>query len=220
VSSNAIVTILRNFVAGAVVAAAFVATAGAQSYAEGKEYARLRNPIPVETGKNIEVIEFFSYGCPHCAEFEPILQNWMKSKPADVTFRRVPVMFQPRWENLAREYYILEAMGEDQKLSPAMFTAIHGKGAALWDEKAFLDWVAAQGADRKKAEELWGSFAIVGKVNRAKQLAQTYGIQSVPTIVVDGKYVTGPEHLGNGHAGMPGAIDFLVQKARAERPKS
>ena len=38
---------------------------------EGKNYARIANPQPVETGKKIEVIEFFSYGCPHCAELEP-----------------------------------------------------------------------------------------------------------------------------------------------------
>jgi thiol:disulfide interchange protein DsbA len=131
-------------------------------------------------------------------------------------------MYQPRWESLARVYYVVEALGpsEEQRLSPLIFSAIHGKGIALWDQKAFLDWIATQGVDRKKAEDLWGSFAVVGKVNRAKQLAQGYGIQSVPTIVVDGKYVTGPEHVGNSHAGLPPAIDFLVQKARSERPKS
>jgi len=217
--SNPTITALRNIAAGIVLLAAFAASAGAQGYAEGKEYIRLRNPMPVETGKNIEVVEFFSYGCPHCAEFEPFLQTWAKAKPADVTLRRIPVMFQPRWENLARAYYVLEAMGED-KLTPDMFSAIHGKGAPLWNEKDFFDWAASKGLDRKKVEELWGSFAVVGKVNRAKQLAQGYGIQSVPTVIVDGKYVTGPEHLQGGHAAMPAAIDFLVQKARAERPKS
>jgi len=216
---NPTITALRNIAAGIVLLAGFAASAGAQGYAEGKEYLRLRNPMPVETGKNIEVIEFFSYGCPHCAEFEPFLQTWAKAKPADVTLRRIPVMFQPRWENLARAYYVLDAMGED-KLTPDMFSAIHGKGAPLWNEKDFFDWAASKGLDRKKVEELWGSFAVVGKVNRAKQLAQGYGIQSVPTVIVDGKYVTGPEHLQGGHAAMPGAIDFLVQKARAERPKS
>jgi len=219
-SSNTIVNVLRRFGAGLALAAAFVATAGAQGYSEGQQYFRLRNPMPVETGKNIEVIEFFSYGCPHCAEFEPILQNWMKTKPADVSVRRVPVMFQPRWENLARVYYVVDALGEEQRLSPLIFNAIHAKGVPLWEQKAFLDWIATQGVDRKKAEDLWGSFAVVGKVNRAKQLAQSYDIQSVPTIVVDGKYVTGPEHVGNSHAGLPPAIDFLVQKARSERPKS
>ena len=216
---NPTITAVRDIAAAIVLLAAFAASAGAQGYAEGKEYLRLRNPMPVETGKNIEVVEFFSYGCPHCAEFEPFLQTWVKAKPADVTVRRIPVMFQPRWESLARVYYVLDAMGED-KLTPDVFAAIHGKGAQLWNEKDFFDWAASKGLDRKKVEELWGSFAVVGKVNRAKQLAQGYSIQSVPTVIVDGKYVTGPEHLQGGHAAMPAAIDFLVQKARAERPKS
>jgi thiol:disulfide interchange protein DsbA len=201
-------------------AAAFVATAGAQNLVEGQNYARLRNPMPVETGKNIEVLEFFSYGCPHCGELEPFLQTWLKNKPADVTFRRIPVMFQPKWENLAKIYYTMDALGDEAKYSPEIFSAIHGKGMNLSDDKVFLDWAASKGLDRKKVQDVMGSFAVVGKVNRAKQMAQAYGIQSVPTIIVDGKYTTGPERMPNGHAGVPSAIDALVQKARAERPKS
>jgi thiol:disulfide interchange protein DsbA len=201
-------------------AAAFVATAGAQNLVEGQNYARLRNPMPVETGKNIEVLEFFSYGCPHCGELEPFLQTWLKNKPADVTFRRIPVMFQPKWENLAKVYYTMDALGDEVKYSPEIFSAIHGKGMNLSDDKVFLDWAASKGLDRKKVQDVMGSFAVVGKVNRAKQMAQAYGIQSVPTIIVDGKYTTGPERMSNGHAGVPSAIDALVQKARAERPKS
>ena len=200
-------------------AAAFVAGAGAQAPVEGTNYVRLKNQQPTESGKNIEVLEFFSYGCPHCGELEPVLQGWLKNKPADVTFRRVPVMFQPRWENLAKIYYTLDAMGEEAKLAPEIFTAMHGKGVQLWNEKDFLDWAAGKGLDRKKVEDMFKSFAISGKVNRAKQLAGAYGIQSVPTIVVDGKFSTGPERTG-GHAAMPGTIDALIAKARAERPKS
>jgi thiol:disulfide interchange protein DsbA len=196
----------------------FCAGLSAQGLVEGTNYVRLRNPQPVETGKNIEVIEFFSYGCPHCGELEPHIQAWLKAKPADVTFRRIPVMFQPRWENLAKGYYTLEALGED-KLSPDVFVALHARNAQLWNEKEFLDWIASKGVDRKKAEELFNSFGIAGKVSRAKQLAQAYNIQSVPTIIVDGKYATGPERV-SGHAGVIAATDLLVQKARAERPKS
>ena len=218
---NTVIDAIRKLAPGAVALAfvAMTATAGAQALTEGTNYVRLKNSMPVETGKNIEVIEFFSYGCPHCGELEPILQGWLKSKPADVTFRRVPVMFQPRWENLAKGYYTLEALNEE-KLSPEVFVAVHSRNMPLWNEKDFLDWIATKGVDRKKAEDLFNSFAIVGKVNRAKQLAASYQIQSVPTIIVDGKYATGPEKLPGGHAGMPPAIDALVQKARAERPKS
>ena len=206
--------------AAALLALTLVTGAWAQDMVEGRNYVKLKNPQPVETGKNIEVIEFFSYGCPHCGELEPHLQAWLKSKPADVQLRRIPVVFQPKWESLARAYYTLEAMGEETKLAPDIFNAIHGKGNQLSNDKEFFDWAASKGLDRKKVEELYGSFAVVGKVNRAKQQAQVYQIQSVPTIIVDGKFTTGPERMPNGHAGVPAAIDALVVKARADRPKS
>lgn len=190
-----------------------------QPLVEGQNYLRLKNPQNVETGKNIEVIEFFSYGCPHCGELEPVLQNWLKTKPADVQFRRIPVMFQPRWENLAKIYYTLDALGEESKLSPEVFSAIHSKGIQLWNDKDFFDWAASKGLDRKKVEEVFTSFAIAGRVNRAKQMAQAYNIQSVPTMIVDGKFTTGPERVQGAHAAIPAAIDALVVKARAERPK-
>ncbi|MCC6197607.1 MAG: thiol:disulfide interchange protein DsbA/DsbL [Burkholderiales bacterium] len=211
---------LRRAALGAALVLSFAAGAAAQGLQEGQHYIRLKNPMPVETGKNVEVIEFFSYGCPHCGELEPILQGWLKNKPADVTFRRIPVIFQPRWENLAKIYYTLDAMGQESKLSPEIFIALHAKGAKLWEEKEFLDWAASKGLDRAKVAEVFNSFAVTGRVNRSKQLAQAYGIQSVPTLVVDGKYQFGSERLPQGHASVPAALDALVQKARAERPKS
>lgn len=192
---------------------------GAQTSApqEGREYVRFKNPIPTETGKKIEVIEFFSYGCPHCGEFEPVLQNWLKTLPADVAFRRVPVMFQDRWVPLAKEYYTLDALGEDARLSPELFAAI-SKGASMWNEKTFFDWAATHGVDRKKVEDMYNSFAIAGKMNRARQLAQSYAVQSVPLIVIDGKFVVSTEKVGS-HAAMIPVMDALIAKARAERPK-
>lgn len=204
------------------VAAAFLAAlsmnAAAQSGAleEGKEYLRLKNPQPVETGKKIEVIEFFSYGCPHCADLEPILQGWLKTLPADVQLRRVPVMYQERWIPLAKIYYTLDALGEEKRLSPEVFAALHTRGVSLWQDKTFFDWAASQGLDRKKVEDMYNSFAIPGKVNRARAAAEAYQVQSVPTFVVDGKYVT---YKVSTQRAIPAALDGLIAKARAERPK-
>ena len=202
-------------VAGAFLAALSL-TAAAQSVDEGKEYLRLKNPQPVETGKKIEVIEFFSYGCPHCADLEPVLQGWIKTMPADVQMRRIPVMYQERWIPLAKVYYTLEALGEDKRLSPEVFSALHSRGMSLWQDKTFFDWAATQGIDRKKVEDMYNSFAISGKVNRARQAAEAYQIQSVPSFVVDGKYVT---YKVSSHRAIPSTLDALIAKARAERPK-
>ena len=201
-------------------AAMFVAAAAtAQVPQEGKQFLRLATPQPVETGKKIEVLEFFSYGCPHCGDFEPILQGWLKTAPADVQFRRVPVMFQDRWVPLGKEYYTLEALGEDARLSPMLFTAIHKDGLPAWQEKAFLDWAQSKGLDRKKVEDIYNSFAIAGKVNRARAQAQAYNVQSVPLVIVDGKYLVSGEQVGSNAAMIP-VIDALIVKSRAERPKS
>jgi thiol:disulfide interchange protein DsbA len=199
-------------------AAAFVSTSAFAQLVEGKNYARITNPQPVETGRKIEVIEFFSYGCPHCAELEPHLDAWLAKLPPDVAFRRVPVMFQQRWVPLAKIYYTLDALGNESKLSPDVFKAIHGQNVSLWDNDKFYDWAATKGLDRKKVEEVFTSFAVDGKMKRAMQLAQQYNIQSVPTVVIDGKFVTSSDRVGT-HAQLPAAIDELVNKARAERPK-
>jgi thiol:disulfide interchange protein DsbA len=203
----------------AVAAGLLAPGAGAQGLQEGKNYFRLKSPQPVETGKKIEVIEFFSYGCPHCADLDPELQAWQKTLPADVAFRRVPVMFQDRWIGLAKVFFTLEALGVDDRMTPEVFVAVHKSGMPLWNEKTFFDWAASRGLDRKKVEEMYTSFAIGGKVNRAKQLAQAYNVQSVPMVIVDGKFTTASDKVGT-HAAMPAAINELVAKARAERPKS
>ncbi len=212
----------RRFAAAfAIALAATLAGAGAaaQALEEGKSYIRLKNPQPVETGNKIEVIEFFSYGCPHCAHLEPELAPWIKSAPPDVAFRRVPVVFNASWVSLAKAYYTLEALGEEARLTPEVFKAIHEQGKNLASDKAFVDWLATKGVDHKKAEDMMASFAIAGKVNKAKSQAQAYQIQSVPTVIVDGKFVTAPDKVGS-HAAMPAAINALIAKARAERPKT
>ena len=166
--------------------AAALAMAGPASaqYAEGKEFLRFKQPLPVETGKKIEVIEFFSYGCPHCADLEPHLAAWHKRLPPDVQFRRVPVAFQPAWENLGKVYYTLDTLGEEARLSPEVFAAIHGGARVnLSQEQRFLDWAASKGLDRKKVEDTYNSFGVTSKFNRSRAIAKDYNVQSVPLVM-------------------------------------
>lgn len=202
----------------AAAALSFAGGSGAAPLVAGKNYMRLSNPQPVDTGKKIEVIEFFSYGCPHCSALEPFLDAWRAKLPPDVAFRRVPVMFHDQWVHLARIYYTLDAMGDEAKFSPEVFKAIHGDGLALWDDKKFFDWAASKGLDRKKLEGVFTSFTVDSKIKRAMQLGKDYAIDSVPTVIVDGKYMTSSAMVGT-HAALPGAIDELIAKARAERSK-
>ena len=198
-------------------AASMVASAQEQ-LTEGKEYLRLKAPQTVESGAKIEVIEFYSYGCNHCRDLEEFLGPWTKKVPADVAFKRVPVAFQPAWANLGKIYYTLEALGRED-LTPKIFLAIHGGGVKLYEEKVFFDWAGNNGLDAKKVEEMWGSFAINSKMNRAKTLAANYSVDSVPMLFVDGKFKVQPHLLKGSHKDVPAALDFLIAKARTERKK-
>ncbi len=194
-------------------------TAGAQEQlAEGKDFLRLKQPQAVESGAKIEVIEFFSYGCPHCKDLEEYLGPWTKKVPADVSFKRVPVVFQPAWVNLGKIYYTLEGLGRED-LSAKVFASLHGAGVKFHEEKVFFDWAASNGLDAKKVQEMWGSFAVNSKMNRAKTLAGNYQVDSVPMLFIDGKFKLQPHLLKGQHKDVPAALDFLIAKARAERNK-
>jgi protein dithiol oxidoreductase (disulfide-forming) len=191
----------------------------AQGLVEGQNYLRLQNPQAVDSGKNIEVLYFFSYMCPHCRDFDPELQPWLKQLPADVDFRRVPVDFgREQWASLGKVLYTLEALGAEKTLTSDVFVAVHDKKLPLWQDKAFFDWAASKGLDRKKVEDTYNSFGVNSKMNRARQLAKNYNVQSVPVVYVDGKFQLSADKVGT-HAAMPAAMNQLIAKARAERPK-
>ncbi len=186
---------------------------------EGKEYKKLAKPQPVDVANKVEVIEFFSFGCDHCRAFEPTLQEWQKKMPADVHFKRIPVSFQPAWAGYSKILFTLEALGESDKLAPAVFDAIHKDGKKLNDKEIFYAWAASRGLDVAKVKAAYEGFTTDSKVKRADQAVRTYAVDSVPMLVIDGKFVTAPSMVKNGHAGMPSAIDFLIAKARQEKGK-
>lgn len=208
------------FAAGCGALAAVRPAAAQGALVEGQHYTRLRNPQPVDSGKKVEVLEFFSYGCPHCRDLDPEIVAWKKTLPADVDFKRVPVDFgREQWRNLGKAYYTLEALEVEERLTPELFVALHDKRVPLHEPKAFLDWIATKGVDRKKAEDTFNSFGVTSKMNRALALAKNYSVQSVPVVYVDGKFQVSSDKVGT-HAQMPGAINQLIAKARTERPKS
>jgi protein dithiol oxidoreductase (disulfide-forming) len=204
-------------VSASFMAASFAVNAQEQM-TEGKEYLRLKAPQTVESGAKIEVIEFYSYGCNHCRDLEEFLGPWIKKVPADVAFKRVPVAFQPAWASLGKIYYTLEALGRED-LTPKVFQAIHGAGTKLHEEKIFFEWAGNNGLEAAKVQEMWGSFAVNSKMNRAKTLAANYSVDSVPMLFVDGKFKVQPHLLKGSHKDVPAALDFLIAKARTERKK-
>ena len=187
----------------------------AQQLVAGRDYTVIDPAIPKDEPEKIEVVEFFSYACPHCNELNPSLMKWAGKLPADVTLRRVPVNFSPFYQLMGRLYYTLEAIGELQRLDSAAFEAIHSKGLRLVDEKSIQDWVVSQGVDAKKFSDAFNSFGVVSKLKRADALAQSAMIRGVPALVVDGRYIAGPN--AKGHDELLALTDKVIDKARAER---
>lgn len=183
---------------------------------EGKQYARLPAPQPTEKNGKIEVVEFFSYGCPHCGDFEPILKPWVKALPADVSFRKVPVIFNDRSVPGARIYYTLEAMGLLDRLNDAVFHAVLRERVNLNDEKVLFEWVARQGVDRQKFADTYKSFAVETAVKRAADMTRGYGVDGVPVLIVGGKYK--PINIKTFQE-MLQISDGLIAKVRAEPRK-
>jgi thiol:disulfide interchange protein DsbA len=156
---------------------------------EGTDYIRLSRQAPVDSPPpQIEVLEFFAYTCIHCFNFEPIFNDWIKQKPANVVVRRTPVAFTDAFLPLQRLYYAFEAMGLVDTLHEKTFRAIHVEKLRLTTPEAITDWVVKQGVDRTKFTDFYNSFAVSGKARRATQQQEAYQVAGTPALGVGGRY--------------------------------
>jgi len=179
---------------------------------QGKyQYTELKPPLPTETGNKIEVVEFFWYGCPHCYNLEPTLEQWVKKLPPDVQFRRIPAVFNARWGLDASIYYTLEAMGLVEKLHRPLFDAIHRDHLRTDSTEALHEWLQRQGVDVKKFSETMKSFGVQSKMKRAAQLSVAYKIDGTPAMAVQGRYsVPASDEM------LP-TVSYLIDVARKQK---
>jgi len=183
---------------------------------EGVEYTRIPIAVPVETGKKIEVREFFWYGCPHCFALEPTLEHWVKTMPKNAQFVRTPAVLNERWAVHARAYYAFEMLGITNRMHSELFNALHIDKKPLNDAESLAAFVAEHGGDRKAFLDAYNSFGMQQTISRAAELARAYGIDSVPVLYVDGKYMTNAS-LAGGFDKIPEILNELIRKAAAER---
>lgn len=183
---------------------------------EGEDWRAIKPPQPSDIPGKIEVLEFFSYGCPHCGTLNPLVKTWAAQLPEDVAFRRVPVTFGRRaWANLARLFYALEIMGSLEQLDQDIFSAIHEERIRLYTEPAIIEWLKDKDVDTDRFEQVFTSFDVQTKLGRADYLAGRYVIDAVPTITVGGRYAV----LGRRVKTLPDLLEIasdLVEMARDE----
>jgi thiol:disulfide interchange protein DsbA len=178
----------------------------------GSNFDKTAQVIPTDNKNKIEVMELFWYGCIHCYQMDPILNEWVKKLPKDVYFKRVPAIPRPEWAPMARAFYAMETLGVSEKLHTSIFDAVHkDKTLNPADEKAILEWVTLKsGLDRKKVEEAFNSFSMNASLNRAAQMFRAAGATGVPSLVIDGKYITSSTMAGGNNEALKLADDIIA----------
>ncbi len=199
----------------------FVALAGcipdssqAESFKEGEHYKVINPAIPtnVPTGK-VEVDELFWYGCPHCYALEPTIEKFLQNKPANVVFNRVPATISPRWAYHAKLYYVgllLDPNG-DKKLHTKVFEAIQKQRRRIESDDALTRFFVEQGFSADQVRNALQSMEMRAMLARADEVGFKSGADSVPAIIVNGKYLTSPSMVGSEEK-MLQVINYLANK--------
>ena len=194
-----------------VVALLSCSVALAEKYEEGVHYERIVPAQPTSTVNKVEVMEIFWYGCPHCFRFEPYVERWLRKKPENAQFVRLPGVFRPSWEVGARAFYTAKLLGVFEKLHKPIFNAIHLQKRKLNTEEAMMEFFAEQGVDKKDFIKTYNSFAVGTRLRRAKTMTARYGIDGVPAVIVNGKYRVSNRMTGSNAETLK-VINFLVEK--------
>lgn len=183
----------------------------------GTHYSRLSPAQPTSSNPDqVEVTEVFWYGCPHCRDFDPLLEQWREAQPGYVNFVRVPAVWNPLLQLHARAFYTAEALGKGAEMHAEFFREIHERNNRLDSEAALQAFFARFDVDAAAFKTAFDSFAVQTKLQRADELNRRYRIESVPTIVVNGKYTSDAPTVGS-YEELLELVDELVAAEREGR---
>lgn len=188
----------------------------------GIDYKELKSPLPQFAPGKIEIAEVFSYACPHCAHFQPYVDEWHEKQKAnmDVRWEYLPAPGNTLWTNFAKAFLAAQSLGVAEKTHGSVFRAIHQErffNTGSLEEIA--DMYARFGVDRKKFLAAVYDPAIDAKLDKVQKFAMEAGVGGTPTLVVAGRYVV-PTTRDRGFEGQIATADFLVAKLRAAQPQA
>lgn len=184
---------------------------------EGIDYVLIKPAQATETGDQVEVLEVFWYGCPHCWHLEPLMQQWVATKPAGVAFRRMPAT-GPRWEPHARAYYAAESLGKLEVFHDALFKAMQVQNRNIMTEKDLVKFAAEIGFDPEEFRAAYNSFYVEARVRKADEMGRRYGIDGVPALIINGKYRTSPSQVGSQDRVVEVLNDLVAKELAARGP--
>lgn len=164
----------------------------------------------------IEVLEFFWFGCPHCADMHPRMQVWASKLAPDVAFGLRPAVFRESWVAGARLHHTLAALGELERRAEAVFEAVQLDEADIAQEAVLAKWVVSQGLDRERFFSLYHSEAVKAQAAAATKSSKDYQLRGVPAFVVDGRYLTSNGFTGSAPETLA-VVDKLIEKVRRDR---
>ena len=190
----------------------FFANTSQAEFVAGKNYLVLDKPVETETGDQIEVRELFWYFCPHCFSVHPKLEEWSKTMDSSAQLVLQPAVF-PGWEFGSTFYYVLDELGELERLHSSLYNAIHVQKLNLKTQQDFVTWLSLNGVDEDKANKVFKSFPVKVAVNKAKANTYKYRITGVPVFIVNGKYTVNATSAGSEEKIFE-VIDYLIQKEK------
>ncbi|MGC3982721.1 MAG: thiol:disulfide interchange protein DsbA/DsbL [Steroidobacteraceae bacterium] len=198
-------------------------TAWSADLQPGKDYEVLQPAQPTAQRDKIVVTEFFSYQCPHCYSFFPAVTSWVAKLPKDVVFEREAVSVGYKtWPPAAQTFYTLRAMGKlgelNNSLDGAIFSAIHKQGVRFADRDGIAAWMATQKINAKQFASTFDSFGVQSATAGGERLAKNHKVPSIPSIVIDGKYLVSIEDRPD-YTPQLAKLDQLIAKARAEKAR-
>lgn len=196
------------------------AQANAGAWQEGKHYVKVAQPQPTSVAPDeVEVIEFFWYGCPHCYSLEPHIKKWLESKSSKVKYLRMPASLNPAWSTLSQAYFTAEALDVVDPMHDVIFNKIHGEHRMITSKDTLQELFKEHaGVNEEDFNKAWSSFSVASKMKRADLLARRFRITGVPAIIIDGKYATDATKAGS-YANVFEVVDYVARqqlKAKSE----
>ena len=177
----------------------------------GVEYKRIPQMHSIAPHKK-HVVEVFGYTCPHCYNLEPSLHKWLETKPDDVYFERMPVVFNhPNWIFMARVFYTAKELGVLDKSHNAFFDALHRDKKELFTPEAIAKFFTQFGVAEEDFLKTFKGFKVTSEIKRAAKITQAYGVEGVPAVIVNGKYLTDVPMAGSRDK-MWSVVDELTNK--------
>lgn len=185
-------------------------------YTEGKDYTVLENPLPLQKEGQAEVLEFYSYACPHCADMEPAIIKWSEEKkPENVGFYQLPAVGGKMWTFVARAKYTAQKLGLGHDFDLKYFDAVHKKHnrRILGAEEPTIDFIATEGGvDKADVEKAWNSLQVKSNLKKSAELWNQAGLTGVPSIIVNGKYLVELDEYDKLFA----VVNFLLETKPVE----